>query len=149
MTSQSSIPRFVVSGLLFPLSGTLKTQTGYDVLSTSPKSIVKLLDVPAYFMVSDKDTISPPNKLKKMFQKYGKHVEKNGSKVEKVFRLFEGEHNSMRHYNLLQETSKWLKKFYESSYQKDFDEQLSDTPKKSVKSRMSTRLAERKSLRSS
>jgi hypothetical protein len=48
-------------------------------------------------MVSDKDTISPPKKLKKMYENYGKNSKlESDTTVEKTFRLFEGEHNSMR-----------------------------------------------------
>jgi hypothetical protein len=87
---------------LYPLSSTCLKKTGYDVLETRPKNLVSELTIPAYFMVSENDVISPPEKLRKMFSKYGKKVEtqtKDSSEpvvVEKIFRLFDGEHNSMR-----------------------------------------------------
>lgn len=89
---------------MIPLSSTIKSETGYDVLGTSPQELVEKLKTPAYIMVSEDDTISPPEKLRGMFERYGSfHMKENKIlprdkqvHIEKTFRLFEGEHNSSR-----------------------------------------------------
>lgn len=45
--------------------------------------------------------------------------------VEKIFRLFDGEHNSCRPLEVVTEAVRWLKQIYEKNFMKQFDEKLS------------------------
>lgn len=82
-------------------------------------------------MVSDNDQVSPAEKLEKMFNKYGLDLENVSKKnkdpitVEKVFRIFEGEHNSMRSQDLITEAVRWVKKICEKNYIKEYDSKSS------------------------
>ena len=55
---------------------TIHEKTGYDALSSSPIDFAGKLNIPAMFMAAEKDTISPPEKVKKMFDKYGSDKKK-------------------------------------------------------------------------
>lgn len=67
----------MTSAFLIPLSSTLKSETGYDIMRTRPIEIVQELKTPVYIMVGEGDTISPPEKLKGLFEAYGSfHLER-------------------------------------------------------------------------
>lgn len=76
MRPKLKMAAFLIRPLLIPISMTIHTQTGYDVLSSSPIDFAKKLTIPVIFLVAEKDEISPPKKVQKMFDIYGSEKKK-------------------------------------------------------------------------
>jgi len=100
LTSHSpNLPRFLISSFLFPISQTLKSQTGYPVLSSSPRLLVSELSIPSIYIVAKEDKISLPSRVQELHDKH---------KGVKKLLIIEGEHNSWRDHETIDSVVEWL-----------------------------------------
>lgn len=97
----SNIPAFVIRTGLIPISYSLESNTGYDVLGISPKDLVASCKIPALFLVATDDFISPPELVNVMYSNYGD--------AYKEFVQTEGEHHTPREDSDIERCLAWLK----------------------------------------
>lgn len=88
MKAINNIPKWVTATALLAIGGTVKKNTGYDVLELKPIKHVKKSRLPALFMVGKEDIITPPDEVKKIHNKYGAD--------SKEYYLIDGEHHETR-----------------------------------------------------
>lgn len=66
-----SIPNFILYLLFGPLGTKLKEITGHDVLGIDLQASAKDIKIPAFFFVTDQDTVSGTADVKELFDAYG------------------------------------------------------------------------------
>lgn len=97
---------FLIRPLLIPISMSIHENTGYDALSSSPIDFAKKIKTPAIFLVAEKDNVSPPEKVQKMFNKYG-------SEKKKLHLMMGREHADCRLDEDLDAAIKYLRHLYQ------------------------------------
>lgn len=103
MKAINNIPRWVTGTALLAIGGTVKKNTGYDVLELKPVKHVKKSKIPALFMVGREDIITPPGEVKVIYEKYGAD--------SKEYFLIDGEHHETREDKDIDYGIKFVKKY--------------------------------------
>lgn len=115
------MPEFIIKSALYPISKTLKTKTGADVLGLKIDHIFKDMKIPLYFIVGKEDEVTPVSLVKSMHDQYDFE--------EKYLNIVEGEHHSMRSEKTLEEICQFIKMIIQK-YPLDKKEKME---KKSIK----------------
>lgn len=66
-----NVPNFILYMLFGVLGDKLKSVTGYDVMSIDLNEKARVINIPAFFMVADKDQVAGKHNVLRLFQNYG------------------------------------------------------------------------------
>lgn len=64
------VPNFVLYMLFGSLGEKLLKETGYDIMATDLNPKVREMDLPAYFMVGNKDKVAGTENVIKLYNQY-------------------------------------------------------------------------------
>lgn len=67
---QSSMPRFVISGVMHMIRNTIMKEVGFDIYQVDPSSIAHRVTVPACFLVGTKDSMINIDDFMKLYNAY-------------------------------------------------------------------------------
>lgn len=94
------------------VSSGVKKKTGYNLFNVDTrKAVKKIIDVPAYFMVSEEDFITLVPEVNSLYENYGCSVKK--------FAKLSGKHHTERKPMELIETASFLKNLVDSNIQQN------------------------------
>jgi hypothetical protein len=97
------IPEFVTKSAVFFVSSDLKKKTGYDLFDIdTSNAVTKIKEIPAYFMVSKDDYITPVPIINELYNAYG-------CQHKQIVKI-SGFHHTFRQNNELIHASDFLKK---------------------------------------
>lgn len=82
---------------------------GCKISDIDPEEAARACRAPALFVHAKDDTVFAPEHTQKNFDAYGSKAGADLSKINKVLRLVEGEHNSQRPEDILTAISRFFK----------------------------------------
>jgi len=97
---KANIPGFLTEGAFSIIRSTIKSKASFDLEDLKPIKHVDKIKIPALFGAAKEDTFVSPQHTRDLYMGYG---------GQKQLMIFEGDHNSQRPFNWMQQAKEFIK----------------------------------------